>query len=270
MEKYPCTCGGENPNCFRCDGTGLVESLVLPLRSDGRIHPKPASVQSVKAPRIPTKKSPVAPPAANKRFYCAKCEIFFEEPIAFIYHARTQHPKPKQAKKNRTPQDLQQQTEKAPSHKQVSLEALRESQKLMEEARRAIKQLRRSFPRSQLCYSCFGIFKTDVELVEHHKSAHPAESTPALVITKPKNKKKKSKQSNKQSQHFQLPSVSNSKRRVGSNRYDNVQLPKTQSERQNISERRMDATYGMGGFARDHGQFGSAPAYDGMDDESAP
>jgi hypothetical protein len=39
---------------------------------------------------------------------------------------------------------------------------------------------------------------------------------------------------------------------------------------QEARERKMDATYGMGGTARDHGQFGSASSYDGMDDESTP
>jgi predicted RNA-binding Zn-ribbon protein involved in translation (DUF1610 family) len=35
-------------------------------------------------------------------------------------------------------------------------------------------------------------------------------------------------------------------------------------------ERRMDASYGAGGSFRDYGQFGSHPGYDGMDDESSP
>jgi hypothetical protein len=39
---------------------------------------------------------------------------------------------------------------------------------------------------------------------------------------------------------------------------------------QSAKERKMDATYGMGGTVRDHGQFGSAPSHDGMDDESSP
>lgn len=25
MDSYPCACGGENPTCFRCDGTGMLE-----------------------------------------------------------------------------------------------------------------------------------------------------------------------------------------------------------------------------------------------------
>lgn len=35
MDGYPCTCGGENCNCFRCDGTGIVEKS---LPAIGRPH----------------------------------------------------------------------------------------------------------------------------------------------------------------------------------------------------------------------------------------
>ncbi len=40
-----------------------------------------------------------------------------------------------------------------------------------------------------------------------------------------------------------------------------------QSER---AERRLDATYGVGGTARDRGEFGSPSTHDGMDDDSEP
>ena len=29
--KKPCSCGGENPTCFKCDGTGLIEEATQPL-----------------------------------------------------------------------------------------------------------------------------------------------------------------------------------------------------------------------------------------------
>lgn len=28
MDRFPCSCGGENPNCFRCYGTGMVDTPV--------------------------------------------------------------------------------------------------------------------------------------------------------------------------------------------------------------------------------------------------
>ncbi len=33
METRPCTCGGENPNCFKCDGTGLRPTVIVTLQS---------------------------------------------------------------------------------------------------------------------------------------------------------------------------------------------------------------------------------------------
>lgn len=35
MNQFPCTCGGNNPNCFRCDGTGMVARPTLGV---GRPH----------------------------------------------------------------------------------------------------------------------------------------------------------------------------------------------------------------------------------------
>ena len=35
MDSYPCACGGENPNCFRCDGTGMIAKF---LPAIGRPH----------------------------------------------------------------------------------------------------------------------------------------------------------------------------------------------------------------------------------------
>lgn len=52
MDKYDCTCGGLNGNCFRCFGTGLVESSAPIV---GRPHkivvPHPSSPASVKRAR---------------------------------------------------------------------------------------------------------------------------------------------------------------------------------------------------------------------------
>jgi hypothetical protein len=41
MNSIPCSCGGENPNCFKCDGTGMVASAAQQL---GRPHPPPGQI----------------------------------------------------------------------------------------------------------------------------------------------------------------------------------------------------------------------------------
>jgi hypothetical protein len=65
MDKYDCTCGGLNGNCFRCFGTGLVESSAPIV---GRPHkivvPDPGSPVSGKRARKRKVKSAALPTAA--------------------------------------------------------------------------------------------------------------------------------------------------------------------------------------------------------------
>jgi hypothetical protein len=43
MDRYECPCGGANPNCFKCDGTGLLERPPPPLRPPGWVPSLPAT-----------------------------------------------------------------------------------------------------------------------------------------------------------------------------------------------------------------------------------
>lgn len=53
MDIFPCSCGGENPNCFRCFGTGLIDRPV----SVGRPHPSVSEMarQAALKPKVGTK-----------------------------------------------------------------------------------------------------------------------------------------------------------------------------------------------------------------------
>jgi hypothetical protein len=52
MDEYDCTCGGLNGNCFRCFGTGLVESSApIVGRPHKIVAPHPGSPASVKKAR---------------------------------------------------------------------------------------------------------------------------------------------------------------------------------------------------------------------------
>lgn len=53
MDRFPCSCGGENPNCFRCFGTGLIDRPV----SVGRPHPSVSEMarQAALKPKVGTK-----------------------------------------------------------------------------------------------------------------------------------------------------------------------------------------------------------------------
>lgn len=284
MDKYPCSCGGENPNCYRCDGTGMVKSMVLPVRSDGRIHPQPRNPETPTPPLRHTTPPKPAEPSIEKKWFCAKCKYSFLDPTEFIYHVRVEHPKSRvkqQQKINKpkgnaqqpppisvTHQKKAQQTEDRADRGVTTLEVMRENQRLLEEARRALKHIRRSYPRAHMCESCFEIFKTDSELSAHNLKMHPPE--PAAQPLIPKKKKKKKPAAKRQEQPVTqrdarlVPTRSESRARSSKPTINDT------PREQDFRERRMDATYGMGGFARDHGQFGSASSYDSMDDESSP
>lgn len=274
MEKYPCTCGGENPNCFRCDGTGLVASRALPLRSDGRVRPLPHS-DEIQPLTLTRKIAPeVSKPIIKKEYFCPKCKELFFDPIEFVHHARNFHPKPKikaitlkQPKQNKQRQIEMGPTAEAPDYKPMTLEVMTENQRLLNEARSALKSFRRLYPHADLCETCLEIFKTKTELVTHHKNSHATK--PSVLIKK----KKKTKIPAADKKQIQKSRQNNKKKTSGQNETKigiaGQKTPMNPND-QHTLERRMDATYGMGGFARDHGQFGSAPTYDCMDDESSP
>jgi hypothetical protein len=209
MGNYPCSCGGENSNCFRCDGTGLVGSRALPLRSDGRIHPK------IKSPEIQTQASTsknapvvakpstikkslvVVKPSIEKGYTCPKCKEHFLDPRQFIHHAHTFHPKPKVKiiKSKKRKDNKQQLVEVKPAEEKIiitppTLDEMRQNQRLLEETRQTLKKLRRLYPHALSCDSCLEIFKTTVELKAHQENVHLPKLEKLIVISKKKKKKK--------------------------------------------------------------------------------
>jgi hypothetical protein len=215
--------------------------------------------------------------------------LSFLDPIEFIYHVRTEHPKARlnqQQQKTKKPKVHAQQqlphsikvTYKEKPHQTEeaeradfgvsTLEDMQENQRLLEDARRALKHFRRSYPRAQMCESCFEIFKTDSELASHNMKAHPPKPAAQPDIAQKKKKKKTAAKRQKQIVTKFDPRIAPAKSKSGARPSEptNKDTPREQDFR----ERRMDATYGMGGFARDYGQFGSASSYDSMDDESSP
>lgn len=272
MEKYPCTCGGDNANCFRCDGTGLVSSRTLPIRSDGRVRPLPQSAE-IQPLKFTIKIPPEVPKTIiKKEYFCPKCKEVFFDAIEFIHHIRAFHPKPKIKEiKSKQPKEKEQRelekgsTAEVPKFNPLTLEVMVENQRLMNEARSALKNVRRLYPHADLCETCLEIFKTKTELIEHHKYSHV--KNPIVVIKKKtKIPAAEKKQLQKLKQHNKKKTNERNETKIGDAEPKSLVHPNDQHS----LEQRMDATYGMGGFARDYGQFGSSPAYDSMDDESTP
>jgi hypothetical protein len=274
MEKYPCTCGGDNPNCFRCDGTGLVSSRALPIRSDGRVRPQPQSAE-IQPLKLTIKTFPEVPKTIiKKEYFCPKCKEIFLDPIEFVHHVRAFHPKPKIKEiKSKQPKEKERRemekgsTAEVPNINPLTLEVMVENQRLINEKRSALKNVRRLYPHADLCETCLEIFKTKTELITHHKNLHV--KNPIVLIKKKKKAKipaAEKKQLQKLKQHNKKKTNERNETKTGVARQKYSVPPSDQHS----LERRMDATFGMGGFARDYGQFGSSPSYDGMDDESSP
>lgn len=253
----------------------MVETMVLPVRSDGRIHPQPRNPETPTSPLRHTTPPKPAEPSIEKKWFCAKCKYSFLDPTEFIYHVRAEHPKSRvkqQQQTNKSKGNAQQpppqQTEDRADRGVSTLEVMRENQRLLEEARKALKHIRRSYPRAHMCESCFEIFKADSELIAHNLKVHPPE--PAAQPLIPQKKKKKKRVAKRHEQLVAqrdprlVPAQFESRARSSKPTINDT------AREQDFQERRLDATYGMGGFARDHGQFGSASSYDSMDDESSP
>jgi hypothetical protein len=194
MDKNPCSCGGENPNCYRCDGTGMVATRVLPIRSDGRVRPQISSQESTPT----TITLPVFPkaikPIIHKQYVCQKCNEIFTDPTYFIHHVRTFHPNLKTSKnKNHKKQKITQPASLPIINKQkeaakaITLESLGKNQLLLDQGRDLLKKLRRSYPQAQMCNTCFELFKTKLEFVKHSREEH----TDIIDIYFPPNIKKK-------------------------------------------------------------------------------
>ena len=112
-------------------------------------------------------------------------------------------------------------------------------------------------PRAKLCGICREILPSVESLRAHVRDVHGLKTKTATTYLVPPTATLSADQRLNSADHVSLDSRSSSG------------APADPYE-QETRERRMDATYGMGGTARDHGRFGSAASHDGMDDESSP
>jgi hypothetical protein len=328
MEQFPCTCGGDNPTCFRCDGTGMASKPTAGLRSSGKLRSylAPLSNDSKGASQSartasPARSNRVSKPAHSPKFgpsslnICKLCGLSFESGAAYLAHVRTQHrhkdvqtqrvTPPKKTKAAKAPdlslalcsicnsrvQDLEKHINKKHSPQAERLKLIKQAKKAQQEARRheleALKMvqtqrlhaIRRTFPQAKLCGFCKEILETDARFVAHMQQKHDmkfrvaasALHTPKVFTLMPDQQSPSDRArkagtprlTQKGASYIAKPS-----NRASSDRH--TSQPRVDPFTQELVDRKMDATFGMGGFARDHGRFGSASSYDGMDDESDP
>lgn len=226
LGKIPCSCGGENPSCFHCDGTGFnSDGPMRPyraLRHFGQLPPK--RIEGC-APR-PT---PEIEAAAQALFEAARSRSWRWLP---------------ERQKDRWRQ------------------LARDAQRTPPPERRPQYGLQPS--------KCLVCHRRGCMLRAHQKAAAAEQAT----LNKPANAKSGDARQRVEPASAGAPGTP----------VDPVSPPEAAAKRPasqtpgrsvrpdgaSGTDDGGDASYGWGGAFRDHGQFGSHPSFDGMDDESSP
>lgn len=301
MEKYPCTCGGENPNCCKCDGTGLVGRPPPPLHPPGRLRasPAPSNSKSVSVP-LPANAhttancregTGLALPSAKSQIACRLCGVSFSNADELLDHLNAKYPhlsiswpvrKTPVAPKEKASRPLvscpqcgipvgnvDKHYKRVHSPEALKLKQTRTDHKACREPKvtphlskigeqiRRMQDLHRINPMAVLCGMCSKILPSAESLRTHLRDVHGLKT--------------------KMPTTYPLPPTMTVSASQHLNRAGDVSLDRRFSSgapvdpyAQETRERKMDATYGLGGTARDYGRFGSAASHDGMDDESSP
>ena len=270
MDRYPCSCAGENPNCFRCYGTGLVKSPVTVGRPRADISEMARAAALKSKPQGKKKKKMVATATVPKRpesargagelgnqyvlhklAHCAHCGATvkarrLESHIQRVHAGqavtvgadKTASLLPGQV---RCPEcdvllnskNLEKHLRKVHAPQSQALPGARSAPVV-----KASNVLQR-FPINVVrCSRCGVVAPNHQSLLAHLRVAHGAQFQPTEGT-------------------FSAPKGGRSIQSGGS---DGSGGPS--------AERNMDGSHGWGGSFRDHGQFGSYPSFDSMDDES--
>lgn len=278
MDRFECSCRGENPNCFKCGGTGLVDSKhgqigrpATPLGKTFLAEPTKLTSASqrekVKANDSFLSDAEIAGLAykrykkAQERIAKSKEKIAAEKLVNIPTSAWTVCPfceakvknLDKHFRKSHTPEGRelkeklkeQKKAKKQVKNRQVKTEVPQHSNQ-------EFLEYRRLHPAAKLCGFCKGFFVNTDSLRKHFRQVHPESGN-----TKPVDKSMQRRTHRVSNSSKSSPVKSNSKDSTQGHEFEDSKI-----------ERQMDATYGLGGFARDGGRFGSPSTYDNMDDES--
>lgn len=234
MDQFPCPCRGETPNCFRCFGTGLIPN---PVPLVGRPH---------------------------RDFAQAALE------------AESKRGKPR--KKVKLSRKIISGNKEAPPHAKVDKKP----------------QIEFTAPSYKKCPDC-GLVLRSKSLGKHRRNVHGVDENGVVIDVKPASVRELQRCSvcgvmvKNQEKHFKK---AHNKKRVSpsvplQDKSSVIRSKKVQSQRKisvaqqskqvtqagpgntaSFRDEKLDATHGWGPAFRDHGQFGSHPSYDSMDDES--
>ena len=264
MHAIPCSCGGENSRCFKCDGTGMVPR---PALQKGRPHPAPGALKKSASGRRVRSQNGTKRNQPTARSTATPLTRKAAPPPPELPPTWPADNKPTQPSRDPRPNA---QAGYAPKPKQVQ----------------------KASPPLVCCPAC-GVQTSN--LAKHHRKAHTAEGAARRLERRRRREAEAAKDRLAQLRNkppggvraTRLPDLPPLKpplkvRKRGKGK----QAPLEQRTRpvesrgpgepsrfvatpQGDSAAR-DATYGWGGSLRDHGQFGSYPSHDDMGDESNP
>jgi len=334
----PCTCQGSNPNCYHCDGTGLIEQA-----GERTTNSSPSSYKTLHHMCQCSTCVPVQPSSSNKKLRnytilvkpppthpCTTCNRKFKTHQSLNQHMLQKHgvlsiPTPP-ASPTRHEASLTIKNDATATHIAPTVEKVEiDWENYCTEPDDPWKDYypQDPYPRPRfICSHCGVKLISAARLEKHTLKVHPiddASSKKILPISKPpkrtgfiqskppaqheniaasnkvgcpchlcsavmKNKQRllahinrvhgsipASKKSKKlQRSTSKKLSGTNSSKRTNALEKNTFSRSTGNSEIRSVYERpeKMDATRGWGGSFRDHGQFGSYPVHDSMDDES--
>lgn len=280
MDNFECSCKGENPNCFKCGGTGLVASTKDQL---GRPAPPLGKTFLTETPQ--------ATPTFERKKVKTGSGFYSDAEIAGIAQKRYEKAKErieknkeklaaekltsiptsvwsvcpfceakvknldKHYRKSHTPEgrELKEKLkEQRKNKKQNAAKSRPEKTAVIQHSNRAFSEYQRLHPLAKMCGFCKDFFESAESLREHFRQVHPESGD---TVVKEKSTQRRTHRVSSSGKHSPVGSKSE-----GSTEEQKIENSKI--------ERQMDATYGLGGFARDGGRFGSPSTYDSMDDES--
>lgn len=264
MDTTPCSCGGANPRCFRCDGTGLFNSDRQADSFAGGIYKAPARPGRTRGKRgnaaVPGSAAarPTPSPVNQTREYtvcslCFKpilkgggcgheCGKIFTSLLANIGSSR-RRPSTQCPQCGVWVRRLERHTAKV--HQVEPVIAGETPARMLHKCRYCkamVKDVEKHNQRAR---------RNEREVARNAASGSSPIKTAKRIARGSTSRRQNVVDLNRESAAHETPPHGHSGQGVAAD------------------ESRRDATYGWGGSFRDHGQFGSHPSYDSMDDESS-
>jgi len=294
MKEYDCSCQGSNENCMRCYGTGLTEKPPRPplefVEKHGMLLKRVDDFRSTDG--TPNANTLGAPINSNRLQSlgvrsCSLCGLSFRRD-EFVSHCLTVHLREFE---QRLYHDCPTCGVRTYSKEQLDRHIRRKHAANVPQAPASTQ--RKGFSPCPTCNA----FVLTPNLARHIKRKHGPEAQKlrderarrrsALEARRTDKIRDQSREETSPAGRGQLVTPTNS-RELGTGRRPSsrtfrigraagsrelVPLPHrvvSGTSDRNPEQPRMDATYGLGGTARDNGRFGSPVSYDAMDDESSP